>query len=357
RAEHSHVIGGDAIHAHARYLRSANDVTAPDDEPDADPGVDHILDLVGVAGDHIKIKTKALVTGERFTGQLQKNAAQLGIGQSSLLLAQLISCETTNLNVFAELGRRFLDQVADGLLWLAYVRLRHKCDFLVVRLDLALDHLLDDRVRLATGLGLLLEDSAFAVDQLLRDTALVDSHRGRAGDVQRYLSAEFLEIIRTGNEVGLTVDLHHNAHLAVVGHVARDQPRACPLAGALLGLADALLAETVDRLVQGAGHRFQPLLAFHHARAGTLPQSLDIFRCIHRWPSFGYCRCLSNERRRDDPRRRSRLVGRRYSAAGSAPLSPASPASPASPLSPPPSDGAASPSAPGTPLRRAAIAS
>src|SRR5262245_51870523 len=73
-AEHAHVIGGDAIHAHGRELRPANDVAATDDQPDSDAHPDHALDLVAELLYAIEIESDALVAGEGLAGELEQYA-------------------------------------------------------------------------------------------------------------------------------------------------------------------------------------------------------------------------------------------------------------------------------------------
>ena len=72
------------------------------------------------------------------------------------------------------------------------------------------------------------------LDLLGRHSVLVDGDRSGAGDVQRDLLREILEVVGARDEVRLAVDLDQHADLAVVMDVARDQalrwsacPRAC----------------------------------------------------------------------------------------------------------------------------------
>src|SRR5687768_8934358 len=89
-------------------------------------------------------------------------------------LAELVPDEATDHDVLADLRRRLLHEVADALLRLLDPGLREQRDVLVVRLHLALDHLLDDLLGLAALARLLLEDPALAVDGIGRHAGLVD---------------------------------------------------------------------------------------------------------------------------------------------------------------------------------------
>src|SRR6185437_7168360 len=100
--------------------------------------------------------------------------------------------------------------------------LRHENDLLVVRLDLAIDDLADQVLGLAALAHLLLVDPSLFLDRLGRNTALVDGHGCRAGDVQRELFHELLELRISRYEVGLAIHFDEYADLAVVVDVAAD---------------------------------------------------------------------------------------------------------------------------------------
>ena len=95
---------------------------------------------------------------------------------------------------------------------------------------------------------------------------LVQRHRDDAAH-QR------LEVVVAGDEIGLGIDLDHDADIVL----DRDADEAVGGdAPALLGrLGEALLAQPVDRGLDVAVRLAQRVLAIHHARAGLLAQILD----------------------------------------------------------------------------------
>src|SRR3954471_24982623 len=98
----------------------------------------------------------------------------------SLLFAHLKANEASHLNVLPDLCRRFLDQLANGLLRLADPRLVHQGDILVVRLYLTRNNLLDKVIRLA-ALPYLLEEDATLLLPLPGGTLFLVAAAGRAG--------------------------------------------------------------------------------------------------------------------------------------------------------------------------------
>ena len=82
------------------------------------------------------------------------------------------------------------------------------------------------------------------------------------------------EQVALGAEVGLAVDLHHDAHAVLgqgIGHTLGGDA-----AGLLGGLGQALLAQPLDSLVHIAVALDKRLLAVHHTHAGHLAQGLHI---------------------------------------------------------------------------------
>src|SRR4029079_5312477 len=124
-----------------------------------------------------------------------------GEAKELLLLAHLEANEAADLNVLADFGRCFLDQVADRLLRLANPGLIDEAVVLVVRLDFACHHFLDDVRRLAAGLCLLFRDSSLDFALLYRHAVLVDGNWSSAGDVKRYLARESLEVVSACDEI------------------------------------------------------------------------------------------------------------------------------------------------------------
>ena len=82
------------------------------------------------------------------------------------------------------------------------------------------------------------------------------------------------EQVALGAEVGLAVDLHHDAHAVLgqgIGHTLGGDA-----AGLLGSLGQALLAQPLNSLIHIAVALDQRLLAVHHTHAGHLAQGLYI---------------------------------------------------------------------------------
>ena len=82
------------------------------------------------------------------------------------------------------------------------------------------------------------------------------------------------EQLALGAEVGLAVDLHHDAHTVLgqrVGHTLGGDA-----AGLLGSLGQALLTQPLNSLIHIAVALDKRLLAVHHAHAGHLAQGLHI---------------------------------------------------------------------------------
>ena len=119
----------------------------------------------------------------------------------------------------------------------------------------------------------------------------VDVQRREAGDLDREVADELLELVGAGHEVGLAVDLDEHADAAAGVDVARDEALAGVAAGLLGGRREALLAQQRDGLVEVAVGLGQGALAVHEAGAGPLAQLLDQLRRDVR--HAGACSCLS----------------------------------------------------------------
>ena len=85
-----------------------------------------------------------------------------------------------------------------------------------------------------------------------RDRVGVDVQRGEAGDLDREVADELLELVGAGDEVGLAVDLDEHADPAAGVDVARDEALAGLAVGLLGGRREALLAQDRGRLVEVA---------------------------------------------------------------------------------------------------------
>ena len=97
------------------------------------------------------------------------------------------------------------------------------------------------------------------------------------GDDGGHVLDKALEHLVLGHEVGLGVDLHHDAHASLIDDGVGDA-----LGGHLAGLlglgGKALLTQPLDSLVLVAVSGGQRLLAVHHAHASHLAQGLYVFR-------------------------------------------------------------------------------
>ena len=86
---------------------------------------------------------------------------------------------------------------------------------------------------------------------------------------------EVHEVIGLGNEVGLAVDFHNSANLAVLGDVLDNSALGSDTASLLGSLGQALLTQPVDGLVHVAVVLHEGLLAVHHAGLSALAQFLN----------------------------------------------------------------------------------
>src|SRR5262249_31093987 len=74
RAEHAHVVGGDAVEACFGEERSANDVAATDDESEAGARLRDGDDFVGESADGVEVEAESLFAGECFAREFQEGA-------------------------------------------------------------------------------------------------------------------------------------------------------------------------------------------------------------------------------------------------------------------------------------------
>ncbi|OQC70973.1 MAG: hypothetical protein BWX45_01269 [Deltaproteobacteria bacterium ADurb.Bin002] len=70
RRQHSHVIGGRALHAPGTGLHAPEDVASSDDNPDLDLQVRKRSDFIGNVIYHIRIDACGLPAQKRFTAEL-----------------------------------------------------------------------------------------------------------------------------------------------------------------------------------------------------------------------------------------------------------------------------------------------
>src|SRR5215211_4707382 len=203
--------------------------------------------------------------------------------------------EATQHQLLADLGRVVVEQVLDGLLVVADVGLFEQDDLLVVVLELAVDDLLDDVVRLALRLAGV--DLTLAVGHVVGHVVARHVPRVGHGDVQGDLMGQALELVGLGHEVGLAVELDQHAELGWQVRVGRvqvgvDDALGGAAPGALLHAGLAALAQQLGGLVQVAARLPQRVPAVHHPGPGGVPEGLDLSgRDLHvGWCSLLRCR-------------------------------------------------------------------
>jgi hypothetical protein len=129
---------------------------------------------------------------------------------------------------------------------------------------------------LALVLGLLDEDPHLGLARLGGHVGLAQVLRGGRRDVEGHVARELAEVVVAGHEVGLAVDLHEHADLAVRVDVAlHDALRRHALA-TLGGARLPLDPQQLDRALHVARALLERALAVHHARARALPERLDV---------------------------------------------------------------------------------
>src|SRR5690606_13640733 len=162
-------------------------------------------------------------------------------------LTDLEAHEATDGDLLADLGAGLADQITDALLVVLHPILVHEADRLEELVDLPLDDLLEDVLRLLLIAELGHVDLLLLGDLGLGDLLTAHVLRSGGGDVHGHLLHEVLEVRVAGDEVGLAVDLDHHADLAVVDVAAHEA-----FGGNATGLArlaaDPLLAQPLLRL-------------------------------------------------------------------------------------------------------------
>ena len=144
--------------------------------------------------------------------------------------------------------------------------------------ELAVDDLADHLIGLALLARPRLEHGALGLAGLVGDLLgrHVDRRRWGAGDVDRDLARELLELFAAGHEVRLALDLDQHAHLAGRVDVGGDDALAGRPAAALGGRRLALDPQDLDRLLHVAAGLGEGGLAVHDPRRGPLPEHLDV---------------------------------------------------------------------------------
>src|SRR5215218_2549200 len=194
-------------------------------------------------------------------------------------LPHLEAGEAAQHELLAHLGRVVVQQVLDGLLVVADVRLVEQHDLLVEAVELALDDLLHDVGRLALGLGGV--DLALLLEHVVGHVLAAQVRRVGDGDVQGDLVGESLELVGLGDEVGLAVELDEHAELGgqvrVRGvQVGVDDALGGAVAGPLLDAGLAGLAQDLLGPLEVAVGVLQRLLAVHHPCPGGVAEGLDL---------------------------------------------------------------------------------
>ena len=134
----------------------------------------------------------------------------------------------------------------------------------------------------AADLNVLADDEDHLLTLLLNGTAIAVGSRHQSleilgvflGDDSGNALDEVLELLVLADEVGLGVDLDHDAHAVDDGSVSHTL--GSDAAGLLRGSGETLFAQVLDRLVDVAVALGQSLLAVHHAHAGHFAQVLNI---------------------------------------------------------------------------------
>ena len=145
--------------------------------------------------------------------------------------------------------------------------------------ELAVDDPLEHVRGLSLLLGLRLEDPALGLDLGLRN--LVGGHvanAGGAGDVDRHLAREGLEVLGAGDEVGLALNFDQDPDLASGVNVGGDDTLAGgpPLPLGRRGLP--LDTQDLDRPLDIAVGLREGSLAVHDRRASAVSKRLDLGR-------------------------------------------------------------------------------
>ena len=140
-SEHPDMVGGDALHAGFFGELAAHDVAAADDDSRLDAAALQGGDFARDFGDGLIVNDPvAAVSGEGFAGEFEQHAGPLHGGRRVVRhgLGRLADLEPDKP---LDLGLA-LDELCDGLLRFANIRLFQQDGFLVERADAAFDDLL-----------------------------------------------------------------------------------------------------------------------------------------------------------------------------------------------------------------------
>src|SRR5919109_725990 len=219
---------------------------------------------------------------------LSRTLVYLGVIRSpSPTLSGLVSlphsnaAEATYRDVLTHRGLRLLDEGGNRLCLVLDPLLLEENGVLEERLDLALDDLVYDSLRLARVLRRLGVDGRLLVDGRLRD--LVARHPGgvRKRDVHGDVLRQPFEPLGLGDEIGLAVELQEHAELrrqVRVGLVlvgVHDAFGRCP-PGPSGGVRKTPLPQDPLGGVDVAAGLLERLLAVHHPGAGRVAKGLHV---------------------------------------------------------------------------------
>ena len=145
-AEHAHVVGRDPVEPFPAGAGAPNDVAAAHDQGQVHAQGMHRLDLFGESLDHLEVEAEALVAGQRLTRDLEQGA---GVGESHQSFPDFEPREAPDRDGLAQLAGCFLDELADRLLVVLDERLLGEGPLGDELLQLAVDDLGPDVLRLA----------------------------------------------------------------------------------------------------------------------------------------------------------------------------------------------------------------
>src|SRR5690625_1557953 len=202
-------------------------------------------------------------------------------GRVARLLAYGDAGEASHLDVFADRGDVFREQLTDGFLVVLDVRLVDEDDLGKVAVEAPFDDLSDHVFRFAFCCGFFGQAGAFGFDFVCRDVVAVRVRRVGHRNVDCQVLRELLEYFVAGNEVRFAVQLHHRGDLAVVVQVHADEAFGGFTVRFVGGAGDAAFTQQGGGLVDVAFRFGQRVLDVHHSGAG---QRAELFDAFH-----GYC--------------------------------------------------------------------
>src|SRR6267378_5153283 len=192
--------------------------------------------------------------------------------------------EAPDRNVFAQLGDRLFNHLADCHALVLDVVLFVEAIFLVELLHLPVDDLLDDRLRFARRQRLRLVDIAFFFEHLRRHFFAPHVPRIERRDMHRDVMRKLLVRFRARHEIRLAIQLYEHADFPAGVDVAAHQA----LAGFALRLLCrgrlALLAQDADGFLNVAARFHERRAAVTEARVGPLAQFFhELCWDLHSW--------------------------------------------------------------------------